>query len=195
MDEGGFRNNYIFTLIKLALFLIIFCFLIELTREFWQELRTRENFSLNVLVTSILFTFAFNTFFADLNGYYGNIQRFFFRSSFFPLLIPSLLVALSVGYFFLPKILNINIDRNIFIFLGGFTFTTHLTFIARQTKGHNFVTLINYLFIFSILYILNLILLGMYLKLGFRLYVGRVIAEGIKGGAGIIQSLFAQILR
>jgi Trk-type K+ transport system membrane component len=104
-------------------------------------------------------------------------------------------IILAIGYFLLPKIISISYDKNVFIFLGGIAFTTHLTLVARETKGHNFTAYVNYLFIFTILYILNLILLALYFRVGFNVHVGKVIVEGIKGGAGLIQSTFAQVLR
>lgn len=190
MDEGGLRNNYVFTLGKLVLFLILFCFVVELTRELWQELKTRESFNLNILVISILSSFAFYTFCTDLNHYYRHIQKFFFRSSFFSLLFPSVLIGLSLGYFLLPKIMNVAYNKDLFIFLGGVAFTTHLTLIARETRGRNFTTFANYLFIFSILYILNLILLGVYFKIGFNVHLGKVIVGGVRDGFELINSLF-----
>jgi len=83
---------------------------------------------------------------------------------------------------------------NIFVFLGGFTLTSHLTFVARENKGRSFAAFINYLFIFSILYILNLTLLELYLKIAFRLHIGEILIEGIKGGTTLIQNVFTQAL-
>jgi len=195
MDELSSRTNYIFTLIKFFLFLIIFCFLVEMTKAFWQELHAKESFSLNILVLSIISSLGFSVFIADQHKFYSNIQNFFFRTSFFSLLFPSLLILLSIGFFFIPKVLGMGLNKDIFIFLGGFALTTHLSFIARETQGHNFSTVIHYLFIFSILYILNLILLSAYLRIGFRVYVGKIIVEGIRGGAVLIQNIFTQVLR
>jgi len=195
MDESGLRNNYVFTLVKLVLFLILSSFLVEITRELWQELRTREGFNLNILVISMLSSFAFCVFCTDLNDYYKHIQKFFFRSPFVSLLFPSLLVLLSVGYFLVPKFMNTTYNKDIFIFLGGVAFTIHMTLVARETRGRNFVTFINYLFILSILYILNLIILGIYFRIGFNVHMGKVIVEGIRGGAGLIQGTFSQVLR
>lgn len=195
MDEHGLRNNYVFTLVKLILFLILFSFLVELTKELWHELKSKEGFNLNILVISMLSSFAFCTFCTDLNDYYRNIQKFFFRSQFISLLFPSVLILLSIGYFLVPKFMNTTYNKDLFIFLGGVSFTTHLTLIARETRGRNFTTFVNYLFIFSILYILNLIILGAYFRIGFNVNMGEVIVEGIKGGAGLIQSIFSQAFR
>ena len=195
MEERGLRNNYIFALIKLVLFLIIFCFLSAVTKQLWQELRSKDNFDISVLVFSTLFTFAFYTFLVDLNGFYKKIQNFFFRSSFIALLFPSILILLAIGYFFIPKVLNFAFDKDIFVFLGGFSLTMHLIFIARQTKGHSFAAVINYLFMGSILYILDLALFGVYLRIGYKVQIGKVMLEGIKGGAGLIYNIFTQALR
>ena len=195
MDEGGLRNNYIFTLVKLALFLIILCFLVALTREFWQEVKTTEAFNAKVLIVSILCAFSFYVFIADLNGFYKGIQRFFFHSTFFAYLIPSVLVLIGVGYFFLPKILNVFFSKDAFVFVGGFALTGHLMFVARGNRGHNFPTVINYLFIFSILYILNLILFMVYLKIGFHVNIGKIIFEGTKNGAGLIKNIATQAFK
>jgi len=195
VEESGLRNNYIFALIKFVLFLIIFCFLVEVTKEFWREIRIKENFDIAILVLSLLSCFGFYAFVVDLNGVYKAIQNFLFRSSFFTLVFPSILIILGLGFFFLPKVLNSTYDRDLFVFLGGFIFTGHLIFIARETKGRNFPTVINYLFIFSILYILNLIFFGLYLKISYPIRIGNVALEGMKQGAALIQTIFTQALR
>ncbi len=195
MDESGLRNNYIFTLIKLTLFLIILCFLVALTREFWKEVRTTETFNTGVLTVSVLCAFSFYVFITDLNNFYKNIQRFFFHSTFFAYLIPSVLVVIGIGYFFLPKIFNLTFSKDAFTFIGGFALTGHMIFVARGNQGYNFITAVNYLFIFSILYILNLLLFSVYLKIGFHIDIGRIIFDGIKSGASLIQSISTQAFR
>lgn len=195
MDETGLRNNYLFALVKLVIFLLIFCFLVTFTKELWQELRSKEGFHMTVLILSLLCSFAFSAFVIDLGKHYKNIQSFFFRNSFAALVVPSMLIVLAIGYFFMPKLAGVTINRDIFVFLGGFTLTTHLVFIANNTKGHNFTTVINYLFIFSILYLLNLLLFSGYLRIAFNIHIGKVIIDGVKGGAALIQSIFAQIRR
>jgi len=195
MDESGLRNNYIFTLVKLALFLIILCFLVSLSQEFWREIKTANSVSIKILVISILSAFSFYVFIADLNNFYKGIQKFFFHSTFFAYLIPSALVLVGLGYFFLPKIVNVNFSRATFIFLGGFIITGHMIFVARGNQGHNFPTAVNYLFIFSILYILNLLLFSVYLRIGFHINIGKIIFEGMKNGAGLIQNIATQAFR
>lgn len=195
MVERGLKNNYIFTLVKFLLFLIIFCFLTELTKEFWKEISGKEHFNINVLIVSVISSFSFYYFLADLNAPYQKIQNFFFRASFFSLIFSSLLIILGIAYFFFPKILNLSFNKNIFVFIGGFVFTCHLIFISKEIKGHTFSEFINYLFIFSILYILNLILLGLYLKNAYNIDIGRVALEGMRNGAILMQNTFTQILK
>lgn len=195
MDEGGLRNNYIFTLIKLFLFLIILCFLVSLSREFWSQLKTADSASVKTLVISIFSAFGFYVFVTDLNNFYKGIQRFFFHSTFFAYIIPSILILVGLGYFFLPKVFNINFSRSTFVFIGGFMITGHMIFVARGNQGHNFPTAVNYLFIFSIIYILNLLLFLVYLRVGVHIDIGKIIFAGMKNGASLIQSISTQAFR
>jgi len=194
MDEKVTKQNSFFTLIKFFLFLIIFCFVVAISKEFFKEIRAQEGLNINILFFSALSAFSFYTFLVDLNGIYKKIQNFFFHSSFLSYLVPSFLILLSLGYFILPKAFNLEIDKGIFIFLGGFVFTSHLIFIARESKGKNFASVINYLFNFSILYIINLLLLGVYLTAAFEINLGEILIEGLTGGALLIKNLFTQIL-
>jgi hypothetical protein len=195
MEEKGLRNNYIFTLVKLILFLIIFCFLVEFTREFWRQIRSQEGFDSNLLIVSILSAFAFNVFLVDINNFYKQIQKFFFHSTFFSYLVPSLLIVLGIAYFFLPKVFNKAFDQNLFIFLGGFVSTNHLIFVARENKGYTFTAFINYLFLFSIFFILILILFTLYLKNGFNISLGEIVFNAFRKGAILIQKISIQTFR
>jgi hypothetical protein len=193
MDEKGSKHNYLFTLIKFFLFLIIFCLIVGLSKEFLKALKATQGLSLSIISLSALSPFLFYTFVADLNNVYKGIQNFFFRSTIFTFVVPSLFVLLGLAYFILPKVFNFDFDRDVFLFLGGFILTCHLTFIARETKGNTFTAFINYLFNFSILYIFNLILFGLYLRAGFKIHIGQITLDGIKTGAILIKSLFTQI--
>jgi len=192
MEERELRNNYIFTLAKLILFLIIFCFMVEVSIFFWKEVRSKNGFKVALLSFSSLALFCCYCFLADLNNAYKKVQRFFFRSAYVTYLFPSVLIVLSLSYFFLPKIFSLSFNRDIFVFLGGFAFTGHLVYIARETKGTTFTALVNYFFIFGILYIFNLLLLGLYLKIGFPIELGRIVVDGAQAGASLIQNIFTQ---
>ncbi|MBN3039709.1 MAG: hypothetical protein JW867_01115 [Candidatus Omnitrophica bacterium] len=164
--------------------------MIEFISAFWREAKSREGFDINIFIFSLISLFACYSFLADLNIFYKKIQKFFFRNDFVSYIFPSVLILLTVGYFFIPKILNIAINKDIFIFLGGFFLTAHLVYVARELKGDTFISLINYLFFFSIFFILHLLLLGLYFKIDFNLHLGKVIIEGIKQGAFLIQNIF-----
>jgi hypothetical protein len=195
MQEQELRNNYIFTLVKFILFLIILCFLVKLSTAFWRELKAKQGFDLTVLTLSSLTLFGCYAFLADLNNTYKKIQRFFFRTEFVSYLFPSVLIVMALCYFFLPKIFDTTFNKDIFVFIGGFSFTGHLVYTARQIKGQTFSAIINYFFIFSILYIFNLFLLGIYFKIGFPVYLGKVLIEGAQNGAMLIQNIFTQFSR
>ena len=194
MEERGLRHNYIFTFIKLFLFLILFCFLLELTRAFVLEAKSCDGFSTIALFSSVFFSFFFYYFIADLNSPYKNIQMFFFRSPFISYLFPFLLLVVSAIYFILPRAFGFDFDRNFFVFLGGFVFTVHMIYIAHETKGRTFTESVNYFFTLSILYIFNVILLGLYLKIAFKFRLSDVIIDGIKNGTLLIRSLFVKTL-
>ena len=193
MDERGLHNNYFFTLVKFILFLAIFCFISQMSRGFFANFGSKEGLKIGVLCMSILSPFIFYTFFADFNNTYKKIQRFFFRSAFFSLLMPSLLILLLLGYFLLPKIFHFGFNKDVFLYLGGVSLTAHFIFIARELKGSTLVSFINYLFIISILYAFNLILFGIYLNIAFKINLGDIITSGVKNGSFLIQNLFTQI--
>jgi hypothetical protein len=190
VEERELKNNYIFTLVKLFLFLIIFCFLAEFIRHFIKETHSVAGLNFNILVGSIISIFAFYLFFIDLNGLYKKIQRFFFRSTFFSCLFPSILIILALNYFFIPKIFSISFNKDLFVFLGSCSLFMHLIYVARANKGKSFNALINYLFIFSILMVLNLILFGFYLKISFNFELGKVLLDGVQKGTELIRDVF-----
>lgn len=190
MEERDLKNNYIFALIKLVLFLLIFCFLVEIIKNFLQELQAVRGLSFSVFITSILATFAFYIFFLDLNNFYRSLQKFFFRSTFFSCLLPSLLIILSLSYFFLPRIFNFSVNKGVFIFSGTFALFSHLIYVSKVTRGSSFIPIVNYLFIFSIFFILNIILFGFYLRIIFNFELANVLLSGVQGGAGLIRDVF-----
>jgi len=193
MQEKTLSSNYLFTFIKFILFLLIFCFAFSFTKFFIKEVRLEKDINFNILSLSFLSCFLFYTFFVDLNNLYSKIQKFFFHSNVFSLVVPSFLIVLGLGFFLIPKIFNLNFDKNLFLFLGGFILISHLIFIARDLKKGSFSGFINYLFIFSILYIINLLLFSIYLNIAFKIDLVKILIEGSKDGAFLIKNLFNQI--
>ncbi|MCF7873515.1 MAG: hypothetical protein K9L84_03135 [Candidatus Omnitrophica bacterium] len=192
MEERELKNNYVFTLVKFFLFLIIFCFLAKFIHYFIKEIHSVAGLDFNTFIGAIVAVFAFYLFLTDLNGFYKKIQRFFFRSKFFSCLFPSILIILALSYFFIPKIFNISFDKNLFVFLGSSSLFIHLIYVARATKGNSFNTLVNYLFIFSILIVLNLIFFGLYLKINFNFELGKVLLDGVQAGTALIRDVFVK---
>ncbi|MCK4810051.1 MAG: hypothetical protein KAS99_03830 [Candidatus Omnitrophica bacterium] len=194
MEKQGLRNSYIVTLAKLFIFLIIFCFLPGITTNFFGDLRQSPGFKSFILYFSILTPFLFYTFVADLNEVYGRVQDFFFRHSFFSLIVPSILIVLALGYFIIPKILGSSFNKDIFLFLGGVISTVHLIFIARRLKASTFSGFVHYLFIFSLLYTVSLFLFAIYLKVGFKLGLLKILSDSLRSGASLIESILTQIV-
>jgi len=150
---------------------------------------------MRVFTLSIVSAFGFYVFLADLNDFYKKVQDFFFRSSFFSLVFPAVLLVLGLGYLVIPKLLKLSINKHIFIFAGTFILISHFIFIARQLKGYTVNTFINYLFVFSILGTLNLFLFELYLRIAFKINIAKITLAGIKGGAELVQNLFTLTFR
>ncbi|MDP2922664.1 MAG: hypothetical protein Q8O30_02960 [Candidatus Omnitrophota bacterium] len=187
------KHNLFFTIVKFFLFLIIFCFLVSLTKEFLKEVKATKGLSINLLFVSMLSSFMFYAFFVDLNELYKKIQQFFFHTSQVSLFVPAFIILLGIFYFILPKVFHFYFDRNVFVFMGGFLLTSHLVFIARETKGITFADFVNYLFMFSILYIINLLIFSIYLTVAFEVDLAKIVVSGLKGGAILIRNLFTQL--
>ncbi|GEM_PF-904028 len=195
METKSSKSNYFFTIVKLFLFLLIFSFLVAMSREFFHNIKSLKDFNLDLFFISILSCFVFYIFFASLNGIYKTIQNFFFHSSQFGLFIPTLLILLGIGYYIIPKVFNVDFNRDVFLFAGGFILIAHLIYIANETKGATFSDFINYLFIFSILYIINLIIFEAYLRIAFNIDISKINIDGARGGATIIKDMFLQIFQ
>jgi hypothetical protein len=191
--KGASKGNFFIALIKGFLFLLIFCFALAITQEFSKELNGVKGLQREILLGAMLAAFLFYTFIADLNEVYKKIQNFFYHGTFLAQFIPSLFILLGVGYFVLPKIFHLDFNKDIFVFSGGFVLMCHLIYVARETRGTNFSGFMHYFFIFSILYLINLILFGAYLKIAFDFALGKTLLYGSKAGAILIKSLFTKI--
>ncbi|MCM8819826.1 MAG: hypothetical protein NC925_03415 [Candidatus Omnitrophica bacterium] len=194
MEEKTLRTNFLFTIAKFILFLLIFCFAISFSKEFIKEIKATKTIKTDILLYSIFSCFLFYTFFVNLNNLYGRFQKFFFHNSIFSLIISSFFIILGLGFFLIPKLFNLKFDKNIFLFSGGFILTAHLIFIAQDLKGTNLFTFINYLFIFSILYIFNLFLFTIYLNIAFKVSLIKIITSGTKEAVILIRNIFTQVV-
>ena len=187
------KNNYIFTFVKFFLFLFLFCFLAEITRKFLYAGSDEGLFNVGVFLASVVSCLIFYIFIADLNPLYKSVQLFFFRTTFVSYLMPFILLIIGIGGFILPKVFNVTLNRDIFIFCGGFIFTAHMIYISSETKGNTFPDFINYLFLLSLLYIINIVLLGLYINAAFKFRIFKVLVDGVAAGGKLIQSIFLQL--
>jgi len=193
MERRSLRSNYLLSIGKLILFLILLCFAVKFTQTFMQELKTCEDFDTSVFYFSILFPFLFYTFVGDLNNVYYKVQKFFFRSDFFSLVFPSLLVISAISFFIFPKLFNFSFDKRFFILTGGIFFIIHLIFVARNIKSSSFVGFSGYLLNFTLIYLLTLLLLVVYFNINFKLSFGEIIQTGTKKGVILLKQISSQL--
>jgi len=187
------RSNYLLGIGKLILFLILLCFAVKFTQTFIQELKTCEDFDMSVFYFSILFPFLFYTFVGDLNNIYYKVQKFFFRSDFFSLVFPSLLVISGISFFIFPKLFNLSFNKGFFILTGGIFFIIHLIFVARNIKSSSFVGFSGYLLNFTLIYLFTLLLLTVYFNINFKFSLGEIIQAGTKKGAVLLKQISSQL--
>jgi hypothetical protein len=187
------KHSLFFTIIKFFLFLIIFCFLVSFTREFIKAAKSAKDLGSSIIFVSMLSTFMFYAFLVDLNELYKKIQQFFFHASQVAHFVPALLILAGILYFVLPKVFHYDFDKKPFAFLGGFILMCHLIYVARDTKGNTFADFVSYLFMFSIIYIISLLVFSIYLTVAFELDLAKFTITGLKGGAVLIRNLFMQL--
>jgi len=53
MEKRGLRNNYVFALAEFVLFLIIFCFLVAITKQFHREMIVSKDLKTEIFFLSI----------------------------------------------------------------------------------------------------------------------------------------------
>jgi len=192
-EKRNLKSNYLLSLLNLLLFLVLLCFLFEASRILIKGLGINKDFHPWVFFFGLGFPLIFYMFIADLNTVYENIQHFFFRESILNLLLPSMLLILTLGYFIFPKLFNTPFNKDVFTFLGAFSLTTHLIAVSKNTKGTSFTGFVNYLFIFSLLYLLTLIILSIYMTIGYDLHLGELIINSGKDGFALTKSIFTQL--
>lgn len=192
-EKRNLKSNYFLSLLNLLLFLVLLCFLFEASRIFIKGLGLNKDFQPWVFFLGLGFPLIFYMFIADLNAIYENVQHFFFRESILSLLLPAMLLLLTLGYFIVPKLFSVSFNKDVFTFLGGFSLTTHLVAVSKNTKGTSFTGFVNYLFIFSLLYLATLIILAVYMTIGYDLHLWDLIVNSGKDGFALTKSIFTQL--
>ncbi|MFH1768165.1 MAG: hypothetical protein ABH858_03265, partial [Candidatus Omnitrophota bacterium] len=161
--------------------------------NFIEEIDAAEGANLWVLFLGGIFPLLFYVFISDLNSVYEKIQNFFFRHQILQQLFPSVLILLIISYFIFPKLFRVSFNRDIFIFSGAAAFMVHLIYTSRQTKTSGFIGFMNYLFIFSLFYIIDLFFLLIYIKIGFSVDLGELFIKSVGDGSLVVKSIFLQL--
>lgn len=193
--EGPGSRNFLVTLAKGLGFILLLCLTVELAKSFVRELNILKGFRFIYIYASFILPFLLNEFISDTNPLYSKVQSFFFRSSFFSLVVPSLLLILALGYLIIPRLMGGSFNKDVYVFIGGYVFMTHLIFIARQSRAGGFAGFINYFFNFSLLLIVIIVFLGLYMRVAYNFRLGKVILDSVRDSTMIVRTLFNQIVR
>ncbi len=193
MGKRELRSNYIIAFINLFLFLIFFCIAYTFTKELLTVLRANGTIAMWVLFAGLFSPFIFYTFITDLNGVYEKVQHFFFRSTLLNLIFPSILTLLLIGYFLFPKVFNVSFNKGVFLFLGGFSSTMHLIFAARETRSTSFTGFINYSLGITMIYMLVIIIFGIYLLIGYNYSLKTAFVNGMRSGVSLVKGIILQL--
>lgn len=193
MTEKSSKHNYLVILVEAILFLVILCFLTQISRQFFFSMFGAVGLKMKTFLISVLSCFAFYAFIIDLNEPYKKIQSFFFKSSIFAYVVPFFLFILGIAYFILPRVFDTTLSETLFLFLGGVILVAHLIFVSNELKETTFSGFVNYLFFFSLLYLVVLIMFGLYLRAAFDFNIFDVFVEGIRDGASTLRELITEI--
>ena len=194
VKKSGSGGGFLVGVVKFLLFWVVFCFLIEFGRAFLSELSAHKDISLNPLFIASIAAFFIYNFIADLNDVYKTIQQFFSHSTMFGLLLPFLLLIIGVGYLIIPRLFNLAINTDIFLFVGGFIMTCHMMYIAKQSRGDTFAAFSHYLLIMSVLVIINIVFFTLYLSIIYKMNTWAIIVAGSQNGYALLQNTFLQLI-
>jgi len=194
MESLGSRNLLV-TLSRAFGFILLLCLSVELSQSFIKELHILKSFRFITLYSAFITPFLLNEFVSDTNPLYNKTQSFFFRSSFFSVIIPAAMLIVALGYLILPKLMGGTFNKEVYVFIGGYIFMTHLISIARQNKSGGFAGFINYAFTFSMLLIVAIVLLGLYLRVAYNFRLGKVILDSVRDSTMILRTMFNQVVR
>jgi hypothetical protein len=193
MDKEKLKINRFFSFFSFLLFIVVFCFIYQASSSLIGALSANKNFKIWIFYLGLAAPMFFYLFIADLNNIYNRIQRFFFRDSLLVNVLPSLLFLFGLTYFIIPKIFKITFNKDIFIFLGAAAFMIHLMLVARENKSNNFFSYANYLAVISLLFILNLVLLTLYLSINFKIPFSGILSDSASKGFTLVRNIFSQL--
>lgn len=162
-----------------------------ITREFIVMTHDSGDVPEFLLPGAVVFTFAYYLLVHDLNETYKKIQTFFFRVPWLAYPISFLLLFTAGLYLVLIKFFGVVVDRNIFVFLGGFIATSHIIFVSSQTRGVNFGDFAAYLLNIVVYFLVGLVLLGCYFCVVFNFNVFKVFLDGVKSAIDTMHSILS----
>jgi hypothetical protein len=197
--SGAF--NRVFDIIKLILGICFLPFVYSITVTFLDELAVipkpaQDYFWSGVITLVLVYLFVWEPVFVYTKG--QKLMELVF--SFFkplvkvaPYLLPIYTLILFAAYWLLSYIFKDLLHS--FIFLFGFSISLHLVFSAktmRAKKGDLLKS--NYIFGFSFIYIVNLVLLAFCLNLLFDQYsFVRLLNNSYQGAGNIFHAAFKQL--
>ena len=163
------RSSSALRVLKAIILVIVLPWVYSFSSGFIAELLKIDYQTYSLFTLGIISFLVFYLFLFDLGEVYKKGQRitevtFRFISPIVktaPYVIPIYSVLLFLIYGFLSLFIQSIQFFNVFIFLLGFTIVFHLVWTARvlHSRKDDFL-MINYLFSFSIIYILNILLLA-----------------------------------
>lgn len=172
----GLLRVYVFLLaiVKLILGLLLLPFVYSISVTFFTTLRSASESALLYFFSGIFTLLAVHLFVCELKIFYnGGHKLLEFVFSFFkplvrvaPYVLPTYTIIIFIIY---SVVLLFNKSQELlhyFVFLFGFTMSLHLVFSARslRTRRGDFLRT-NYIFGFSLIYLINLLLVAAFLNL------------------------------
>lgn len=162
------RSKRALTVLKFIIVVFLLPWIYSFTTAFINELNTIQQHFLNFFVSGIISFLVLYLFIYQFGSVYKKEQKiteatFRFISPLVritPLVIPIYSIALFLIYCLLSLFVKSDSLLEFFIFLIGFTIIFHLVFSARalHSRKDDFL-MINYLFSFGFIYVINIALL------------------------------------
>jgi len=166
----------ILSILKFFLGLLLLPAVVNVTIAFYNQLQSLERlhviFFYGIIAYVIMHLFIFTPigFFQFWQKIFADLFKFStIMASIIPMIIPLITTLILLLLYLLKPALKVHeIDRYV-VFAVGFFFAMHVILIAHQLYGEdNNVIKPNYLFSFSLVYILNIILVAALLGLNFE---------------------------
>jgi len=180
MAPNGSNNNFFFAIGRFVLFLLLCFFVCGISYQFVLAVHAGADVNILLLPGAVFFTFCYYLLIRNLNDGYKKIQTFFFRNPIVSYACPFLLVVAAAICLVLVKLFGLSIDRSVFVLTGGFILAAHLIYVSGETRGDSFPEFSGYLLNFTLFYLVNLVLLGVYFNFLFHFNVIKALLDGLR---------------